>query len=286
MSETLYPDLFVTTQWLAENLQAPDLLVVDGTFFMPDEGRNAHKEYLDAHIPGAVFFDIDGIADLSSALPHMLPDTPFFENKMTTLGLNEGTRVVVYDATAFPGAARVWWTFRIFGVVDVKILEGGLPAWKAEGLPLEAGPVEKPFSKFYGNLDEEHVADASKVLAASKSASHEIVDARQAQRFRGEVAEPRPGVRSGHIPGSKNVPWREVVTDDGKLKGKAEIEKAFVDAGVDLNKPLLTSCGSGVTAAILLLALEAIGKKGVTLYDGSWSEWGARTDLPIATSKL
>ncbi len=277
------PDLFVTTAWLADNLGAPDLLIVDGTFFMPDEGRDAQAEYLSGHIPGAVFFDIDGIADHSTPLPHMLPGAPFFESKMNALGLNEDSRVIVYDATSLPGAARVWWTLRIFGVENVKLLEGGLPAWKAEGRPLESGPVERTPAKFYASLDKEHVANAEAVLKASESGAPQIVDARQANRFRGEVKEPRPGVRSGHIPNSRNVPWREVVADGGKLKSAQEVEQAFVAAGVDLARPIITTCGSGVTAAVLLLALESIGKKGVVLYDGSWSEWGADAALPTAT---
>ncbi len=283
MADTLYPDFFVSTAWLAGNLGAPGLVVLDGTFFMPDEGRNAHEEYLSGHIPGAVFFDIDKIADLSSALPHMLPDAPFFESKMAALGIAEDMQIIVYDAPGLLGAARVWWTLRAFGALNVKILEGGLAKWKAEGRPLETGPVERPFAKFIARLETEMVADAQMVLEASKKGSAQIVDARQAARFRGETVEPRPGVRSGHIPGSLNVPYRELL-DDGKLKAPQEIKQAFAQAGVDFAKPIITTCGSGVTAAILLLALESIGKTGVVLYDGSWTEWGARPDLPIATN--
>jgi thiosulfate/3-mercaptopyruvate sulfurtransferase len=283
MADTPNSDFFVSTAWLADNLNAPDLAIVDATFFMPDEGRDAHQEYLAGHIPGAVFFDIDAIADLSSELPHMLPDAPFFEAKMAALGISEEMRIVVYDAPGLLGAARVWWTFRAFDTRNVKILEGGLTAWKAEGRALESGPVERPFAKFIANLDRDAVADAQKVLAASKNGSSQIVDARQAARFRGETVEPRPGVRSGHIPGSVNVPYRELL-NDGRLKAPQEIKQVFVQAGVDLARPIITTCGSGVTAAILLLALESIGKKGVVLYDGSWTEWGGRPDLPIATS--
>ncbi len=188
MADTSNPDFFVSTAWLADNLAAPELAIVDGTFFMPDEGRNAHQEYLAGHIPGAVSFDIDAIADLSSELPHMLPDAPFFEGKMAALGINENMQIIVYDAPGLLGAARVWWTFRAFGTMNVKILEGGLAAWKAEGRALESGPVERPFAKFIANLDRDLVADAQKVLAASKSGASQIVDARQAARFRGETA--------------------------------------------------------------------------------------------------
>jgi thiosulfate/3-mercaptopyruvate sulfurtransferase len=283
MVEPQYSDFFVSTAWLADNLTAPNLAVVDGTFFMPDEGRDAHQEYLAGHIPGAVSFDIDKIADLSSELPHMLPDAPFFEGQMAALGIAEDMQIVVYDQPGLLGAARVWWTLRMFGAQDVKILEGGLTAWKAEGRTMESGPVARPFAKFIARLETDMVADAQKVLSASNSGSSQIVDARQAARFRGETVEPRPGVRSGHIPGSANVPYRELL-DDGKLKAPEDIKQAFTQAGVDLARPIITTCGSGVTAAILLIALEAIGKKGVVLYDGSWTEWGGRPDLPIATS--
>ncbi len=282
MAEPFYPEFFVSTAWLADNLTVPNLVIVDATFFMPDEGRDPYQEYLVGHIPGAVSFDIDKIADLSSELPHMLPDAPFFEGKMAALGIAEDMQIIVYDQPGLLGAARVWWTLHAFGAQNVKILEGGLAAWKAEGRLLETGPVERPFAKFVARLETDMVADAEKVLAASKNAAPQIVDARQAARFRGETAEPRPGVRSGHIPGSLNVPYRDLL-DDGKLKGPQEIKQVFVQAGVDLAQPVITTCGSGVTAAILLLALESIGKKGVVLYDGSWTEWGARPDLPIAT---
>jgi len=283
MADTQNDNLFVSTAWLANNLSAPDLVIIDGTFFMPDEGRDAYQDYLSGHIPGAVFFDIDKIADLSSELPHMMPEAPFFESKMAAFGISEDMRFVIYDTNGFPGVARVWWTLRAFGVTDVKILEGCLPAWKAEGRPLETGPVERPFAKFFANLESGAIADAERVLAASNSGSAQIIDARTAPRFRGETVEPRPGLRSGHIPGSLNVPWREVVASDGKLKPQQDIKRVFTDAGVDFSRPIITTCGSGVTAAILLLALESIGKTGVVLYDGSWSEWGGRSDLPIAT---
>jgi thiosulfate/3-mercaptopyruvate sulfurtransferase len=283
MAEPTYSDFFVSTAWLADNLTAPDLVVIDGTFFMPDEGRDAYQEYLAGHIPGAVSFDIDKIADLSSELPHMLPDAPFFEGKMAALGIAEDMQIVVYDQQGLLGAARVWWTLRIFGAQKVKILEGGLAAWKAEGRPLETGPVERPFAKFIARLETDMVADAQRVLAASKDGSPQIVDARQAARFRGETVEPRPGVRSGHIPGSLNMPYRELL-DGGKLKAPQDIKQAFVQAGVDLAHPIITTCGSGVTAAVLLLALESVGKTGVVLYDGSWTEWGGRPELPIATN--
>lgn len=273
---------FVSTAWLAENLDASDLAIIDGTFFMPDENRDARAEYLAGHIPGAVFFDIDAIADHTTDLPHMLPRPDDFARAMETLGLGDGMRFVVYDASGLLGAARVWWTLRVFGARDVKILAGGLPQWRAEGRRLETGLRERPPRAFTARFDSAAVANADHVKSASDTGSAQIVDARAAGRFRGETAEPRPGLRSGHIPGSRNVPWREVV-DRGQIKPAAEVRAAFVDAGVDLSRPVITTCGSGVTAAILFLALAAVGKSGVVLYDGSWSEWGGRLDLPVAT---
>jgi thiosulfate/3-mercaptopyruvate sulfurtransferase len=272
---------FVSTEWLAENLNAPDLAIVDGTFFMPDEGRDANAEYLAGHIPGAAFFDIDAIADHATDLPHMLPKPDAFASAMGELGFDDSMRFVVYDASGLVGAPRVWWTLRIFGAGDVKILAGGLPQWRAEGRPLEAGPLARAPRVFNPRFDEAAVADAEKVKGASDAGSAQIIDARASARFKGDAPEPRPGLRWGHIPGSLNVPWREVVAD-GRIKPADDVKAAFAKAGVDLARPLITTCGSGVTAAILLLALETIGKSGVVLYDGSWSEWGARSDLPVA----
>jgi thiosulfate/3-mercaptopyruvate sulfurtransferase len=280
---TSVPDssFFVSTAWLAETLGAPDLAVIDGTFFMPDEQRDARAEYLAGHIPGAVFFDIDAIADHTTELPHMLPTPGAFAEAMENLGLGDGMRFVVYDASGLQGVARVWWTLRVFGATDVKILVGGLPRWKAEGRALEQGPVARATRRFTPRFDAAAVADAAQVKQASDTGSAQIVDARAAARFRGETAEPRPGLRSGHIPSSTNVPWKNVV-ENGALKPAPEVAAAFAAAGVSLDRPIVTTCGSGVTAAILLLALATIGKDGVVLYDGSWSEWGARSDLPIA----
>ncbi len=274
-------DFFVSTAWLAANLDAPDLAVIDGTFFMPDEQRDAQGEYLAGHIPGAVYFDIDAIADHTTDLPHMLPSPAAFAEAVEKLGLGDGMRFVVYDASGLQGAPRVWWTLRAFGAANVKILDGGLPRWKAEGRALEQGPVARTPRRFTPRFDAAAVADAAQVKAASETGSAQIVDARAAPRFRGETAEPRPGLRSGHIPSSMNVPWREVV-ENGSLRPASEVAAAFAAAGVDLGRPIVTTCGSGVTAAILLLALATIGKDEVVLYDGSWSEWGARNNLPIA----
>jgi thiosulfate/3-mercaptopyruvate sulfurtransferase len=273
-------DYFVTTDWLEAHLGEPDLAIIDGTFFMPDEGRNALAEYRAGHIPGAVFFDIDAIADHSTNLPHMLPSPAQFADAMRTLGIDEKMRIVVYDASGLFSAPRVWWTLRLFGAKNVKILAGGLPKWKEEGRALESGDVTRAPQTFAVDLDASCVSSAADVLAASQSGSAQIVDARGAPRFLGQVPEPRPGLRSGHIPKSANVPYRDVI-ENGQTRAPEEIVEIFARAGIDFKKPIVTSCGSGVTAAILLLALETAGKKGVRLYDGSWSEWGARHDLPI-----
>lgn len=273
---------FVSTDWLAAHLGEPGLGLIDASWHLPPTGRNGAAEFRARHIPGAVFFDIDVIADASSGLPHMLPDPVAFSSAMRRLGLGDGMHMVVYDAHGLFAAARVWWTLRAFGVADVKILEGGLPKWVAEGRPLEEGVVERQPRHFTGRLDHSFVASLADVRRALATGAAQVVDARPADRFRGEAPEPRPGLKSGHMPGSLNVPFVDIV-EHGKLKSGDALTATLVAHGVDLAKPVITTCGSGVTAAILALAVEQAGGRFTGLYDGSWAEWGGRDDCAVAT---
>jgi thiosulfate/3-mercaptopyruvate sulfurtransferase len=274
----------VTPGWLAASLGAPDLVVLDGSYYIAPMKRDADAEYLAGHIPGALRFDIDKIADTSSSLPHMLPSRETFAEAVGAMGISERDTIVCYDGFGMFASPRLWWTFRLFDAETVFVLEGGLPLWMMEGLPLEQGMVTRAPQSFHARELADVVADLARVQRVLAEGSAQVVDARPADRFRGEAPEPRPGLRSGHIPGSLNVPHTTLV-QDGRLLPPDRLREAFRAGGVDFERPIITSCGSGVSAATMWLALDAIGIRPAGLYDGSWTEWGAREDLPVATGR-
>jgi thiosulfate/3-mercaptopyruvate sulfurtransferase len=267
----------VETDWLAQRLGTPGLVVLDASWHLPDSGRSAHEEYLTEHIPGALFFDIDDIRDETSDLPHMLPSQVKFASRMKKMGIGDGMRIVVYDTHGLFSAARAWWTFRAMGHKDVAVLNGGLRKWKAEGRPLEDGrPVPRTARHFTPLKDNDLVRDVDDMRRYVAEGNMQIVDARPAGRFEGRDPEPRPGLRSGHIPGSRNVPSALILNPDGTVKSREE-------AGIDPSKPVVTTCGSGVTAAMLSFALAVIGQTNAPVFDGSWAEWGRDNGLPVET---
>lgn len=275
------PKTLVSTDWLAAHLRDPDLRILDASWYLPDTGRTPRAEYNAAHIPGARFFDIDEISDQRSALPHMAPPVEKFMSRLRAMGVGDGHQVVIYDGAGLFSAARVWWTFRLMGKTDVAVLDGGFPKWRAEGREIEDLPPVVKDRHMTVSRQNQLVKDVTQVAHSSKLREAEILDARSAARFKGEAPEPRPGLRSGHIPGSKNVPFSTLLNPDGTMKSVPDLRATFQAAGVDLAKPAITTCGSGVTAAVLSLALERIGHRNHSLYDGSWAEWGMYDDLPV-----
>ena len=277
------PKTLVSTEWLAAHLKDPDLRILDASWYLPDAGRDARAEYDAAHIPAARFFDLQEMSDHRSALPHTAPPPEKFISRMRAMGVGDGHQVVIYDGAGLFSAARVWWLFRLMGKTSVAVLDGGLPKWLAEGREVEDMPPVLRDRHMTVSRQNQLVKDVTQVAHAAKLAEAEIIDARAAPRFRGDTPEPRAGLRAGHIPGSKNVPYGSLLNSDGTMKPVADLRAAFQAAGVDLAKPAITTCGSGVTAAILSLALERIGHRSHALYDGSWAEWGMYDDLAVAT---
>ena len=279
------PKTLVSTEWLAAHLKDPDLRILDGTYHMPGTDRDGLAEYHAAHIPGARYFDIDDIADARSELPHMAPPVEKFMSRLRAMGVGDGHQVVVYDMHGMTTAPRVWWMFKLMGQDNVAVLDGGFPKWQAEGREIEDLPPVIRDRHMMARRQNHLVKDVTQVSAASKLGDYEIVDARSSGRFAGTEEEPRPGLRGGHIPGSRNVPYVDLLNEDKTMKDPAALRAIFEAAGVDLSKPAITSCGSGVTACVLALAMERIGKTDWSVYDGSWTEWGAFPTLPVDTGE-
>ncbi len=273
----------VSTTWLADHLDDPDLVIVDATWFMPGTPRDARAEHAERHIPGAVFFDIDEISDHANPLPHMLAEPADFAVHARRLGVEPHSTVVVYDAQGLFSAPRVWWNFRVMGHDKVCVLDGGLPKWIAEAHPLEDGWPQRDHGVFKAHFDAKLVRSLEATRAALAARREQVIDARSAARFSGEAPEPREGLRSGHMPGAFNLPSASLVTADGTLADSETLKHLFAGSGVDLDRPIIVSCGSGVSAAILALGLARLGRWEVPIYDGSWTEWGGRTDTPVAT---
>ena len=276
-------DPIVSVDWLAARLGAPDVRIVDATWFMPNDPRNARALYLEGRIPGANFFDIDEISDLSDPLPHMVPPPEKFASRVMKMGIGDGTRVVVYDALGLFSAARVWWLFRLMGKEDVVVLDGGLPAWVAAGHAVDTGPPLKPQERHFTPRRRADLIRTLPEMRAVLDRGGQIADARPEGRFTGAVPEPRPGLRPGHMPGAVNLPFGHLLTSAGQMKNKDELRSVLTSAGLDLARPIVCTCGSGISAAVLALGLAHLGLWNAAVYDGSWAEWGSRDDTPIVT---
>ena len=280
---TSLADPLVSTEWLAEHLDAPDVRVVDASWHMPAAQRDPGAEFLAAHIPGAVFFDIDDISDETSDLPHMIPTAVKFASKVKKLGLGDGSRIVVYDSTGILPAARAWWHFRAMGHEDVVVLDGGLPKWLAEGRPVEDGPATPQERHFTPRWQADIYRSLEQMRGVVDNGDEQVIDARAAGRFEGKDPEPRAGLRSGHMPGARNIPLSALLAPDATLLPADQLKTVFEKAGVDIAKPVVSTCGSGITASVVALALFRLGQPRSAVYDGSWTEWGGLSDTPVAT---
>ncbi len=272
-----------TVEWLTKNLGRDNLVVLDASWHLPDSGRNARDEYSAAHIPGALFFDIDAIVDPNSDQPHTLPGARDFAGAVTKLGITNGSKIVVYDNSDVRTAPRAWWMFRTMGHKNIYVLDGGLQLWQAQKRPTESGDTKSPVSSYFADYNPALYLTKNDILTNIEETTHQIVDARAAGRYNGTAPEPRPGLRSGHIPGARNLPFGELYNANGTMLGNEELASKIEAAGIDLTSPIGTSCGSGVTACCLALAFAKLGKWDTAVYDGSWSEWGSQADLPIET---
>ncbi len=273
-------DPIISTSWLKDHLDAPDVVIIDSSWYLPAMERDAKTEYSQEHIPGALFMDIDAVSDQNSPLPHMMPDPHMFSSQMRKMGIGDGQTIVVYDGMGIFSAARVWWMFRAFGVKSVFVLDGGLPAWKEEGYPVSGEVPARMERHFTAILNNDMVRSLNEVQDALETSSHLVLDARAPERFKGLAPEPRESVRAGHMPGALNLPFG-LLLNDGKLRSKEDLQNIFAQAGVDASTPVITSCGSGVTAAVINLALVQAGFTKNALYDGSWTEWGSSSKTEV-----